>query len=172
LESFFIDPVEVWKLLPTVHRDAKPELEQSLKDAVQQNLDRWVAHFAIWRTLRAREQQLRKELNFPQGVIQQVLVQFPIPREQLVKSLEPWHEHFDPKGICEEYDAVILQANQVSPSDRLRRYVHGKHFFNRCVVEVLNSLETKKAAAWIADLVAATTIVPPDLAPILAEFIA
>ena len=89
-----------------------------------------------------------------------------------MQSLKPWHEHFDPQGICDEYDAVILQANQASRADRLRRYVHGKHFFNRVVVQVLNLLETKKAAAWIADLLAATTIVPPDLEPILAEFIA
>ncbi|MGO8751823.1 MAG: hypothetical protein ACLQNE_38260 [Thermoguttaceae bacterium] len=172
LESFFIDPAELWSLLPAIHRDARPELEQALKETVEQNLDHWVAHFAIWRTLREREQRLRKELNFPQGVIQHVLDQFPISRENLVQSLKPWHEHFDPQGICDEYDAVILQANQASRADRLRRYVHGKHFFNRVVVQVLNLLETKKAAAWIADLLAATTIVPPDLEPILAEFIA
>jgi hypothetical protein len=172
LESFFIDPVEVWNLLPAIHREAQPELETSLKEAVEHNLDRWVAHFAIWRTLREREQRLRKELNFPQGVVQKVLSQFPITRENLVESLEPWHAHFDPQGICDEYDALVFQSNQVGPVDRLRRYVHGKHFLNRVVVQVLNLLENKSAAAWMADLVAATTIVPPDLEPILAEFIA
>jgi hypothetical protein len=60
----------------------------------------------------------------------------------------------------------------VPATDPLRRYVHGKYFFNRVVIRVLNSLENKNAAAWIADLVAATTIVPADLAPILTEFIA
>jgi hypothetical protein len=171
LESFFIEPAELWNNFPLHQRAAHSEFEQAVEKAVLEKLDRWVAHFAMWRTLCEREQRLRKELNFPQNVIREVVDQYPLSHDQIIESLKPWHEHFDPAAICREYEAVIATAAKLSETDRLRHFVHGKHFFHRVVLPVLNTIENKSAAAWISDLIKATTTVPADLRPILEVFV-
>lgn len=172
LENYFILPAEILACIPAAQRDRHPNAADQISRAIESHVDRWVAHWCMWRTLRQREQELRKALVFPDQVIKAVLDRHPLAEAEIKEMLQVWHEHFEPSHVYREYADRMAEATARPLDDRLKHFIHGKLFFRQVVVpDALADLAKQSADAWFQNLIASYPSVPDDMIPLLEGFL-
>lgn len=174
LESYFIDPDEIWLMIPEPKRTHFARGLDDLKAIINPEIPKWVCHWAMWCVIHKRRFDLLTTLRFPDQLLDQmthgILSEVEIHRELL-----KWYNHFEPAPIYREYDHEKCSADGKVLTDRYRKHIHGKHFFEQIVsAQGLCRIQTKSAGEWLRDLSEAfarvqgpAVDVPSDLQPML-----
>jgi len=164
-QNYWINPNELWNLIPATIRDSNPGAQAWLVNKIEAQRTAWTAHGAMWRVMLECQSGLGN-LGFPQE-----LTNTPVTDEtQILDILTRWQNHFEPQHIMGEYrskrDAALMRV----PDEQYLHVIHGKRFFRQVVTLALDETfhsPRKTANEWAADLVASMTIVPMDLRPVL-----
>lgn len=165
VESFLCDPVELWTALPAFQRDRIAEGINALTQPIRKQIPGWVAHGAMWRVLR----EIRETSRFPTEFEER-----PITDEaQIRQILDSWHQQIAPDVVLARYQSELARGHELSEPEQMRRYVHGKKFFNQVVVQTLDQLFSGKGADdWQQKLRDAPLLPPPDLAALFDRVLA
>jgi hypothetical protein len=168
-QNYWIDPEELWALIPTAAKASFGETQTRLRAEIEDKRPAWTAHGAMWRVMLQRRAGL-SHLGFPQE-----LINSPVTDEaQIMEILTRWHDHLGPEAILTEYRAERDAALARPAHEQYAQAIHGKRFFRQVVTVALNIVfrsPGKTAQAWSADLIASTASVPSDLKPILAALL-
>ena len=160
IESYFCHPNELWPAIPPSQRDqlggGLDELARPIYDA----LPDWVMHGALWRVLR----RLYRETNLPVE-----LERGPVTNEDKISQiLTDWYQNLAPDRVLAQYHQELNVAQSLSREEQIRKYVHGKKFFNQVVVQTLNELlHGGGADDWLDRFRDEKIQPPPDLQPLL-----
>jgi hypothetical protein len=169
-QNYWINPDELWDLIPVTVRTARPGAGAQLAAEIESQRANWTAHGAMWRVMLRRQMGLG-DLRFPQELMDE-----PVTDEaQILAILTRWHNHFEPHDVLNEYRVERDAALGRPPSEQYAHVIHGKRFFRQVVTLVLNRVlhsPRKTANEWMADLTASMTTVPADLRPVLEALLA
>jgi hypothetical protein len=162
VESYFVEAAALWAAMPQAQKDKVPGGEITLRTAIEQTLDPWVRHGALWHAVNPLWEGLRSR------GFQSDLLRFEVAQNDsdIQTKLDEWHSYLDPAKVFEEFQNELATANGMPVSDRLRLVVHGQKFFAQHVNQVLAShLGQMEAGSRLNQLI--TTNPPPtDLQPI------
>lgn len=128
LESFFIEPIEIWEALPDAQKERVnlEEWSQSIFDEVPA----WVAHGAMWRVLR----RVYQNNQLPEGLDSAPVTD----RDRIIQILTDWHQSLSPDQVLAEYDHELASSQGLSLDQQIKTYIHGKKFFRQVVVQRLD----------------------------------
>ena len=164
MESYFIDPVELWAALPPIQQQLMNGGQQVLDAAISNDLDSWLRHGALWHTVNPLWDGLRA-LGFKESLLNHANAQSDALIQQ---TLADWHQFLEPQTIFAEFQAHLSTARATSRDVQFRRWIHGKRFFRERVVPSLNQLLGQKSPdVWYRDL-SQTLPLPTDFEPLWA----
>lgn len=160
MESYFIDPDEIWATLPAMQQASVQGGKGALDVALTASLAQWVRHGALWRAVNPLWEGL-SAIGFKDDLLDLQAAQ----NDQTISTkLGDWHAYLDPVRIFREFQAHLQTAVSESRGVQLRRWVHGKRYFSGNVAPVLSQfLGQKGADEWLLDL-RRTLPLPADLA--------
>jgi hypothetical protein len=149
MESYFIDPNELWETLPPAQQTRIAGGKPALEARIITPLSQWVRHGALWHAVNPLWDGLRA-IGFKDA-----LLDLPTSQDdsQIRQTLREWHDFLDPDRIFGDFQNNLAQAQRASRTDQLKTWVHGKRFFTSHVVPCLNALlDQKSADDWMNDL--------------------
>lgn len=162
MESYFIDPAEVWAALPAVQQQSVNGGHQALEAEIISDLDSWLRHGALWHAVNPLWDGLRA-LGFKETLLNHANAQNDVLIRQ---TLADWHQILEPQAIFNEFQIHLTAARAAGRQEQFRRWIHGKRFFRERVVPALNQhLGQKSADDWYRDL-STTMPVPVELQPV------
>ncbi len=162
MESYFIDPDEVWAALPAPQQAKVAGGKAVLAADMAASLSEWVRHGALWHAVNPLWDGLRA-LGFKEALLERQAAQ---SDAEIKRILGEWHAHLNPNPIFKEFEANVHRANATSTEEQLRKWVHGKKCFKEQVVPSLNNhLGQMSADDWMQSL-RRTLPLPPDLGPL------
>lgn len=160
IESYFCLSAEIWPLIPA-HQQTR--LENGLGEfnrRIEEPLDDWVAHGAMWRVLR----ELYHQTRLPEELEREPVTD-PI---RIREILTTWHNNLSPDQVIESYEQELVEARKLSTGEKLKQYVHGKKYFNQVVVQFLDQAFSGRGAEdWIEKFRDAKMKPPSDLVVLL-----
>ncbi len=136
LENYLVEPMELWKILPGIQKDKIEGGFEQLKEEILADHEKWIRHGVLrtlitplWDGLIARG-------------FQGDLLDFENARDdQKIKDkLEEWHQFLDPEDLFGKFKVRLERVLDLSPFERITRWVDGKEFFRVHVYNVLNRL--------------------------------
>ena len=165
VESYLRDPEELWDALPVIQRARVDNNPQVLTAEIDAHLQDWVAHGAMWRVLR----QLYKDTRLPFD-----LEDHPVTDDETIRRiLTVWNSRLAPDTVLAQYHEELARARSMATAQQLRSYIHGKKFYRRVVVQVLDRLFSGKGADdWQQKLRDAPLLPPPDLTALFSDVLA
>lgn len=164
MESYFIQPYEIWQTLPNVQRDKLSDtdtINEDFKNALSEPLQKWLRHGILWHTINPLWEGLRA-LGFKEKLLKLETAQ----NDALIKStLQDWYQYLEPQAIISGFNQKLTSV-QSAPEAEQYQWIHGKSFFREHIGATLNQYLDKKAADdWLADLLK-TRPLPDDLNPL------
>lgn len=174
-ENFWIDPDELFQLIPDHFWIDFPDAKGQIKAGIESQLADWLAHGVMWRVM-LRRQSGFGDLKFPDELMEQPVTD----EKQILAILTRWHNHLDPNDILQEYRREVASAQRLPRFEQYARIVHGKRFFRQVVTLVLNKAfgtPNKTHEQWSKDLNATTkrqsaTHIPADLLALVNSLLA
>lgn len=162
MESYFINPHEIWTALPAVQQQAIQGGEATLDAEIKVGLESWLRHGALWHAVNPLWDGLHSR-----GFKDRLLDHANAQDDALIRqTLADWHQFLDPQRIFADFQTHLTAASAAGEEEQFRRWVHGKRFFNQKVVPTLNHLLIQKSADdWSRDL-SRILPVPADLQPV------
>jgi hypothetical protein len=134
IESYAVDPEELWPAIPPALRDRVSDGREGLRREILSDIERWLRHGVLWSEINPLWSGLRS-LGFKEK-----LLGFDVAQDdaQILETLKEWHDHLDPDRIFGIFSEKMERVANLSPTEQLHRWVHGKHFFHEHVHPVLN----------------------------------
>jgi len=160
IESYFCHPDELWSIIPEQQRAKVGNDRQILARPIYDALPDWVAHGAMWRVLR----KLYHNTRLPARLESQ-----PVTDEvEIRRTLEKWHQNLAPDRVLNQYRHELRTASNLPRDEQIKKYVHGKKFYNQVVVQTLDHLFSGKGADdWLQKFRDAQIQPPSDLCTLL-----
>ena len=159
MESYFVDPAELWGALPTIKRELVNGGQPAFEAAITDELDSWIRHGALWHAVNPLWDGLRA-LGFKESLLDHANAQNDTVIQQ---TLRDWHLFLEPQKIFSDFQTRLVAARAAERQEQFRRWIHGKRFFREKVVPTLNHLLGQQSAeGWYRDL-STTMPVPADL---------
>lgn len=160
IESFFCHPEEIWDALPPMQRDRVGGDPQVLSRPILKVLPDWVAHGAMWRVLRRLYHTARLPAELERAPI--------TDENEIRRILQAWHEQLAPDLVFQQYHEELTEVNLLGQDEQIRKYVHGKKFYNQVVVQILDQLFSGQGADdWLQKFQDAGMQPPIDLRMLL-----
>lgn len=161
-ESYLIMPSELWAAFPQKQKDKIAGGEAELTSELHKDLDRWIAHGALWAVVNPLWDGLRAK-GFKEELLSPTIA---LDDEKIQTTLQTWHDHLKPDDIWTRFQAT-LTAFQAKPlEDQLSHCIHGKAFFDKVVNPTLNALLGQKSAKERKTAITRNLPVPSDLDPL------
>ncbi len=159
LESYLIDPVELWEALPDKQRIKITGGAVQFRQEILANLQGWIRHAALWHGVRPLWRQLRS-LGFPDSVLGNP----PMPDDATLRvKFKEWHETLDADAVLRGVHALEDQLAAQDVSKLCAQWLHAKKFYPLVVHQVLNRLLGQKPAKERHLAIFRTRTVPSDL---------
>lgn len=160
LESYLIDPDELWLAFPEKQRLKIPGGEVQFRQELMINLNEWIRHAALWHGVRPLWQQLRG-LGFPDSV----LASPPMPDdESLRERFKSWHESLNADAILSSVKQLQTELVLKDQGELFSKWLYAKNFYSEVVHPTLNRLLGQKPAKERRVAILRTRSVPDDLA--------
>lgn len=162
LESYLVDPAELWRALPPKQQEKIPTGVSGIETEVLANLADWRRHAALWHVINPLWSGLRA-LGFKEGLLQTQK----IPNDaELEHTLKSWSEFVDHKRILDEVHVAIGNMNAQTATDFLRHSLYAKDFYPQVVHPALDRLLGQKSAVERRLALFRTLPIPADLEPL------
>lgn len=159
LESYLIDPTELWAAFPEKQRAKIPGGEAQFRIEVLANLTDWVRHAALWHGVRPLWHQLRS-LGFPDSVSGNP----PMPDDAALRiKFAEWHVTLDADAVLAGVHALEAQLTLEDSSKLCAQWLHAKRFYPQVVHQTLNRLLGQKPVKDRRLAILRTRTVPDDL---------
>ena len=160
IESYFIDPDELWDALPVAQQVRVPAGKPTLEAEIAGGLAEWVRHGALWHVVNPLWDGLRA-IGFKDALLDKETAQNDAAIKQ---KLAEWHAYLDPVTHFQAFATNLQIANAAPRVEQFQSWIHGKKFFKEHVTATLNGhLGQRSADGWML-LLRSTLPVPPDLA--------
>lgn len=165
LESYLIDPQEIWPALGPVQQARVVGGFPAFEQAVMAHRAPWVRHAALWHTINPLWRALRDK-GFPNGVLDPVQ---PISDADLLIELTAWHNTLDAQTVLQQVQAREAQLTAMANTELLAEWVYAKKFYPMVVHAALNQLlgampPKERRLKLLRHM--AQVAVPGDLAPL------
>lgn len=159
LESYLIDPQELWEAFPEKQRAKIPGEEVQFRQELLANLEGWIRHAALWHGVRPLWQQLRG-LGFPDAVLESP----PMPDDENLRAkFRAWHDSLDADAILGRVHQLEAQLSAKDQGELCRKWLYAKNFYPQVVHQVLNRLLGQKPAKDRRISILRTRSIPEDL---------
>lgn len=159
LESYLIDPAELWAAFPAKQRAKIPGGESQFTSELRANLTEWVRHAALWHGVRPLWHELRK-LGFPDSVSGNP----PMPDDASLRAMfQEWHITLDADAVLASVHALEAQLGAEEASRLFAQWLHAKRFYPQVVHQTLNRLLGQKPAKERRLAILRTRPMPSDL---------
>ncbi len=165
MENYHTVPAELWDQLGLVRQQSVEGGFRAFKAAILQPLDQWVKHGALWHAANPLQASLQA-LGFKTDLLDFNLAN--AGDDAIEAKLKDWHDHLEPGRVMQLYKSYLATAQAASVDERLKGWVHGKHFFRKHVkntVARLTVAPTLPNEATLAYLQSKMSV-PTDLLPI------
>lgn len=159
LESYLIDPAELWAALPSKQRAKIPGGEAQFRSELLADLIEWVRHAALWHGVRPLWRQLRS-LGFPDSVLGNPPM---LDDVALRAKFAEWHVTLDADAVLASVHALEAQLGAEDISKLCEKWLHAKSFYPQVVHQTLNHLLGQKPAKERRLAILRTRTVPDDL---------
>jgi len=159
LESYLIDPSELWAAFPEKQRLKVPGGEETLRNALLTEKARWVRHAALWHVINPLWGKLRA-LGFKEGVLDSTRVP---DDDALLAVLKTWHDFLDAKQIFAVFQERHSQLQAIGEQELFAHWLYAKGFYPQVVHRELDKLLGQKPAKARRLALFKTRSVPDDL---------
>jgi hypothetical protein len=162
LESYLIDPAELWEAFPEKQRAKIVGGEAQFRNALHAELTEWIRHAALWHGVRPLWRQLRS-LGFPDSVLGNP----PMPDDAaLLAKFAQWHVTLDADAVLAGVHALEIRLCAEDESRLCAQWLHAKSFYPQVVHQTLNRLLGQKPAKERRLAILRTRTLPDDLVPL------
>lgn len=159
LESYLIDPGELWAAFPQKQRDKIAGGEAAFYEAFSEGLRPWIRHAALWQEIRPLWQRLRRA-GFPDAVLDAPNV----PDEAALRErLSDWRNTLDVEKTAERVRALEAAFAEEGLHTLCTQRIHAKSFYPKHVHPLLDRLLGQKDAKERRISVLRTRTLPDDL---------
>jgi len=147
IENYLILPDELWLAIPE-HHQKRASLE-TLKKEVEADLALWVSHGVLWSIVHPLWSGIR-DLGFKEKLLEPSVA---LDEASIKKTLKGWHDFLDPDNIWTKYQARLADVKKRSQEEQLKRWVHGKKYFDQNLTKNLNQwFGQQKSEVWKKEL--------------------
>ncbi|MEA3241755.1 MAG: hypothetical protein U9P37_09335, partial [Pseudomonadota bacterium] len=143
IDNYLIIPEELWSAFPPKQRDKVAGGQATLTSRITSDLDRWVAHGVLWSVANPLWEGLRS-LGFKDDLLNPEIA---LNEQKIKETLANWHNFLEPDQIWEKFQKKHNTVSQLDIENKLRRWVHGKKFYEGVVNHVLNDLLGQKVTS-------------------------
>lgn len=159
LESYLIDPAELWAAFPHKQQTKIAGGEAQFRSELLADLSGWLRHAALWHGVRPLWQQLR-QMGFPDSVLSSP----PMPDDAALRvKFKEWHTTLDADVVLARVHALEAQLASEDVSKLCAQWIYAKGFYPQVVHQVLNRLLGQKPAKERRFAILRTRAVPVDL---------
>ncbi|MDP3654847.1 MAG: hypothetical protein Q8R67_24570 [Rhodoferax sp.] len=160
LESYLIDPAELWEALPAKQRAKIAGGEEQFSRELLTDLQGWIRHAALWHGVRPLWRQLRN-LGFPDSVTGNP----PMPDDAALRTkFKEWHVTLDVDAVLAGVHALEAKLASEDVSKLCAQWLHAKRLYSQKVQQTLDRLLGPKPAKERRLDILRTRTVPSDLA--------
>ncbi len=162
MESYLVDPSELWLALPPTQREKPGVSEQALQQAMLANIDEWQWHAALWQVINPMWSGLRA-LGFKEGL----LTTNPVANDASVQqTLRAWAAYIDETRVYAEVQAAMVAMRAIAQDKFLHQHLYAKSFYPQVVHRALDRLLGAKASKDRRVALFRTLPLPSDLEPL------
>ena len=159
LESYLIEPHELWEAFPDKQRAKIPGGMTDISAALATSLPDWTRHAALWHVITPLWRNLRK-LGFTDGVLDT----HSIPNDQkLADFLKNWARVLDAEKALRDFNALLATLQAKPPAELFSQWIYAKRFYPEVVHPALDKLLGAKSAKERRQAIFRTLPVPVDL---------
>lgn len=159
LESYFIDPDELWQAFPDKQRQKIAGGLSQLRSEIFQSKAEWRRHAALWHVIQPLWRTLR-ELGFPNDV----LASPPVPDDvALGVKLREWHAALDASVILADVQALEARLTREADATVCAQWLYAKSFYPEVVHRVLDRLLGPRSAKERRLSILRSLPIPSDL---------
>ncbi|QEP42503.1 DUF4435 domain-containing protein [Ectothiorhodospiraceae bacterium BW-2] len=158
VENYLIVPQELWAAFPEKQRKIL-EGEHKLREALLNDLDRWVAHGVLWSVINPLWEGLRSR-GFKEDLLSPEVA---LDSDRIKEKLKEWHQFLDPECIMVRYESTLERVRALPQDERLKQWIHGKSFYSSVVNPALNTLLGQKSEKDRRSSIIRTLPLPDDL---------
>jgi len=162
LESYAIDPGELWQALPGGLQARVDGGFEALENEILQIKDQWLRHGVLWSAINPLWSGLRT-LGFKEK-----LLDFDVAQDDNIirETLKEWHGYLEPELIYHSFADKLNRVSGLSVKEQLHKWIHGKQFFLEHVHPILNRyLGQSDAQNRIIEIFRSLAL-PEDLEPL------
>lgn len=162
LESYLIDPTELWQAFPEKQRQKIAGGLPQLHAEIFQNKAEWLRHAALWHVIRPLWRNLR-DMGFPDDVLPTP----PVPSDEaLLAKLTEWHTALDAAVILSKVKELEVSLAVEPDASLCAQWIYSKKFYPEVVHRTLDMLLGQKPAKDRRISILRTLPIPADLGPL------
>ncbi len=162
MESYLVDPAELWPALGPLQQNKIPNGVQGLADHLLLDLQYWKQHAARWQVINPLWTKLRA-LGFKEDILR--TQNFP-DEQEVIATLDKWDRLIDAPTILADIARALADMNSRDDSDFLHHWLYAKNFFPEVVCLGLNQLLGQRSQAELRKYIFTRMPMPLDLAPL------
>lgn len=162
LESYLVQPNELWQALPARQQAKIDGGFPTLESALAGHKNSWLRHAALWHTV----QPLWRRLT-AMGFTDRVLDPQAIPDDAaLLETLRAWHDTLDADSTLAEMHRQLDEIQRKPEPEQYTRWLYAKAFYPSVVHRVLDDLLGQQSAKNRRQALFRTLPLPADLEPV------
>ncbi len=162
IESYLVDPAELWLALVPQKQAQIANGLQGLAALLLADLPSWRRHAARWTVINPLWAKLRA-LGFKEDILR--TRNFPDDAE-VAATLEQWDCLIDAPAILAAIEVALAELEGQSDSIFLHQHLYAKNFFPEVVCHGLNQLLGQRSQAQLRKDLFTKMPLPPDLDPL------
>ncbi|MDA8211734.1 MAG: hypothetical protein M0021_07655 [Clostridia bacterium] len=162
MESYLIVPDEIWGALPEIQKHKISGGLSTLQKEILIDLDKWVRHGVLWSVINPMWSGIRS-LGFQEELLDWDTAQ---DNTAIQVKLRQWHDFLEPKAIFQRFLERLSEISKHNDAEKLKLWVHGKHFWEKQVHLTLNKLLGQMSESERVLALWNTLLVPDDWEPI------
>lgn len=132
IENYLINPIEIWQAIPVNQQIKIQNGKKILESIIHSNLLVYIRHCVLWKIITPLWLDLRN-LGFKEKLAAEQSVNISQEDEKIQAVLKDWHNLLDPKKIFNKFKQQLEVVENLSVSEQLMSWVHGKIFWKEIV---------------------------------------
>ena len=158
LESYLVEPTELWSALPEKQR-LKIGEQANLAHAINIEKPKWLRHAALWHAINPLWRELRS-LGFNNAVLKPENVP---DDDELRRTFSLWHNALDIEKTLLKVQALTIQFQDETDVNFYTQHLYAKKFYPMVVHVTLNNLLGQKKAKERRKAILRNLPLPADL---------